>query len=180
MIIDVPYLLLLLFALYKGFTKGFIIAVFSVIGVVVGLAAAIKLSAVVANHLKTFTHIQAAWLPFLSFLIVMIATLALVKLLATVLQKSVELMLMGWANKLGGVLLFMLLYTMVYSVILFFAVKLDVVTNEATVTSKTYGFVRPWASITFDGVSKLFPIFKNMFTDLEQYFDTIAAGRRNT
>ncbi|MFP5042228.1 CvpA family protein [Parasediminibacterium sp. JCM 36343] len=171
MFIDIAYFILLLFALYKGFNRGFIVAIFSYAGMLIGLAAAIKLSAVVAIWLKTGTHINAAWLPFLSFILVMVGVIALVRLAAGLLQKTVELMLMGWLNKAGGILLYFSLYTTIFSVVLFYAVQLNVFTDSILHASKCYAFVQPWAPVAINGIAKVFPVFRDMFTALEGYFE---------
>src|ERR1700761_91527 len=114
--IDVLFCILLLLAIYKGYSKGLIVAVFSFFALIAGLAAALKLSALVAGWLRSGTNISVAWLPFIAFALVMIVVILLMRLAARLLQKSVEFMLMGWANRIGGILLYAIVYTMVYSV----------------------------------------------------------------
>ncbi len=65
--IDVICLVLLALAIYKGFQKGLIVAVFAFLGIFIGLAAALKLSAMLAKALGNYTHIAASWLPFWLF-----------------------------------------------------------------------------------------------------------------
>lgn len=174
MFIDIPYFILLLFAVYKGYNRGLIVAVFSFVGLILGLAAAIKFSAFVANWLSKNTHIGLGWLPVLSFLIVFIGVVSLIRLSAGILQKSVEFMFMGWINRVGGILLYSALFTMTFSVILFYAVQLNVLTTESISSSKCYGFVKPWASFVINGIGKVFPIFRGLFTQLEAYFQSTA------
>jgi membrane protein required for colicin V production len=174
MFIDIPYFIILLLAIYKGYNRGLIVAVFSFIALIVGLAAAIKLSALAANWLQKNTHIGLSWLPVLSFLVVFIGFVALIRLLAGMLKKSVEFMLMGWADKLGGILLYAAIFTMIFSVLLFYALQLKILTTDAISGSKCYGFVKPWATFVFNGLGKVFPIFKGMFTQLEGFFQASA------
>ena len=49
--IDLFFILLLIVAAFKGMRKGFVLAVFSFLSIIIGLAAALKLSATVASHL---------------------------------------------------------------------------------------------------------------------------------
>ena len=174
MFIDIPYFIFILFAIYKGYNRGLIVALFSYLALIIGLAAAIKLSAVAANWLQRNTHIGYTWIPFLSFIIVLIGVIALIRLIAGILQKSVEFILMGWLNKIGGVALYCALYTMAFSVVLFYAIQLKVITGEAIESSKCYGFIRPWGLFTINGIGKIFPIFRDMFTQLEHYFEGTA------
>ena len=51
MVIDIIFVILLLLAVIKGYQRGLIVAVFSLIAFIIGLAAAMKLSTVVAGHI---------------------------------------------------------------------------------------------------------------------------------
>ena len=70
MLIDFAFAALLILAIIKGYQKGLIIAIFSIIAFIVGLAAALKLSTVVAAYLKDSISISAKWLPFIAFALV--------------------------------------------------------------------------------------------------------------
>ena len=48
MAIDIIFLVLLAMAAFKGFRRGFIVAIFSLLAIVIGLAAAIKFSVLVS------------------------------------------------------------------------------------------------------------------------------------
>ena len=51
MIIDSAFLIIMAVAVFRGFSKGFVVGIFSFFAVIIGLAAALKLSSVVAQHL---------------------------------------------------------------------------------------------------------------------------------
>ncbi|HAI82608.1 MAG TPA: colicin V production protein, partial [Chitinophagaceae bacterium] len=72
MIIDILLLIILSWALWKGVTRGLFIAVASFLGFIVGLAAALKLSAWLAQWLQQQTGWSGSWLPFLAFLLIML------------------------------------------------------------------------------------------------------------
>src|SRR5437762_11559934 len=120
MLIDIVFIILVIIAIFKGYTKGFIVAVFSLLAIVVGLAAAIKLSVVTAGLLKNAIHVAAKWLPVIAFAVVFIIVVLLVRLGAMAIQKATELVMLGWVNKLAGSILYMALYTVIFSVLLFY------------------------------------------------------------
>jgi uncharacterized protein YqeY len=72
MIIDILVLIFLVMAVIKGLRRGLIVAVFSIFAFIAGIAAAMKLSVVVAGYLKDSVNISAKWLPFISFAVVFI------------------------------------------------------------------------------------------------------------
>jgi membrane protein required for colicin V production len=168
--IDILFFLMILSAFYKGYNRGLIVALFSFAAAIIGLAAAVKLSAVVAVWLQNHAQLNGTWLPLLSFLVVIVGIFLLVKIAATMLEKTVEFMLMGWVNKLGGMLLYALLYSMVFSVILFFLTQLHIFSNETIANSKSYEYIEPYGPIVISGLGKVIPIFKDVFQQLEAFF----------
>jgi membrane protein required for colicin V production len=67
MFIDLLFLILVVVAIFKGYQKGFIVALFSVLAFIAGIAAAMKLSVVMAVYLGKNLHIGARWLPVISW-----------------------------------------------------------------------------------------------------------------
>lgn len=174
MIIDIIAFVLLIMAIVKGLRRGLIVALFSMIAFIVGIAAAMKLSVVVANYLDDSVNISARWWPVISFILVFVVVVLLIRLVANLIEKAVELTLLGWVNKLGGVILYTLMYMLVFSVLLFFAEQLHLINKTATESSVTYAIIRPWGPWTINAFGSLIPLFKDMFTQLEQFFDRLA------
>jgi len=174
MLIDIVFVVLMVMAIIKGFSRGLIVALFSVVAYIVGIAAALKLSAVVANRLKENISVSNQWLPIISFVIVFIIVVVLVRVGAALIEKTFQVALLGWANKLAGVLLFVALYTMLLSVVLFYATEINLVKPQTIAGSYTYGYIAPWGPKTIDGFGRLLPVFKDMFSDLESFFESIA------
>lgn len=170
MAIDIILIVLLAMAIFKGYSKGFIIAVFSLLAIIIGLAAAIKLSAVAASKLKDTVHVAAKWMPVLAFAVVFIIVVLLVRLGAKGLQKTFELALLGWANKLAGIVLYMALYIIILSVLLFYAQKVNLIAPATIASSKTYNFIKPWGPKAVNSIGTLVPFFKDMFQQLEDFF----------
>lgn len=173
MIIDVIFILLMILSAIKGFRNGFIVAVFSFLGIFIGLAAALKLSTLVAGWLQDSTNIAAAWLPFLSFLLIMIGVILLVRLGALFIQTAMEAVLMGWINKISGVILYAALYTTLYSVVLFYAEKIHWIKPDTFVTSHLYSFIKPWGPKAIEWLGVIVPWFKGMFSELSHFFEKL-------
>lgn len=174
MLIDLVFAALMVIAIIKGYRKGLIIAVFSIIAFLVGLAAALKLSAAVAEYLKYSVSISSKWLPFIAFAIVFITVVILVRLGAKLIEKGFQLVLLGWLNRIGGIIVYVVLYIIILSIFLFYAEKLHLVRPSAIASSQTYSFVQPWGAKVIDGFGKVIPIFKDMFTELESFFNGVS------
>src|SRR5690349_24700376 len=136
--IDIIFTALMLMALFKGIRKGFIVALFSFLAFFVGLAAALKLSVFVANQLSQSIHVTGFWLPVVSFLLVFLLVALIVRLGARWLQKTIELVWLGWMNRLLGVIFYALLYVMILSILLFYATEINLFRQDTINASKTY------------------------------------------
>lgn len=175
MFIDIVYALLLVLAIYKGYSKGFIVAVFSVLALFIGLAAALKLSAVVAGYLAHGSENPSKWIPFVSFVLVLLAVLLLVRLLSSFTQKTFEHLQLGWINRLAGMALYMLIYSFFFSILIFYLRQLKVVTDENTSASVTYPYLKSFGPIAMEWLGKIIPFFKNSFEQLKEFFGKVAS-----
>ena len=174
MILDLIASVILILAVIKGFRQGLIVALFSVIAFIVGLAAAMKLSVVVAGYIGKAVNVSDKWLPIISFAVVFLIVVILVRLGAKFIQKSVELAMLGWVNRLGGILLYAALYILIFSILLFYAEQLNFIKPETVKKSVTYEYIQPWGPKLMDGIGKIIPVFKGMFKDLENFFDGVS------
>ena len=174
MLLDLVLVVIMIVAIIKGYQRGLIVGVFSLVGIIIGLAAAIKLSAVVAGYIGKAITISHTWLPIISFIIVFIIVVLLVRLGANMLQKTVEVALLGWVNRLGGILLYIAIYLIIYSVILFYAEQVNLVKPDTIHNSVTYTFIQPWGPKVINGFASIIPVFKNMFTELQSFFEGVS------
>jgi membrane protein required for colicin V production len=174
MLLDIILLVLVILAVIKGYQRGLIIGVFSFIAIIIGLAAAMKLSTIVAGYLGNTVTISAQWLPVISFAIVFILAVMLIRWGANLLEKTAEVALLGWVNKIGGMLLYLAIYILVYSIVLFYATEIKLLQSATIEQSATYSLIQPWGPKAVNSFGTIIPVFKDMFTDLETFFEGIA------
>ncbi len=174
MLLDIIFAVIIVLAILKGYQKGLVVGLFSLVTVIVGLAAAMKLSTVVAGYIGKAVKVSDQWLPIISFAVVFFIVLLLIRLGARAIEKTVELVMLGWVNKVAGVIFFAAIYTTVFSVLLFYTEQMKLIQPETIKTSVTYSFVQPWGPKAIDGFGTVIPIFKDMFEQLEQFFDGVA------
>jgi membrane protein required for colicin V production len=174
MIIDIAFVIVMILAVFKGLRKGLILGIFSLLAFIIGLAAALKLSVVVAEWLKDSAGSFSKWLPLISFMLVFIAVILLIGLLARVIKKTMQFAMLGWLDSLGGLLLYIIIYTIIFSIFLFFAEKLFLIQPSTIQDSKLYTYVSPWGPKVMDNLGKIIPLFKDMFTELQDFFGNMA------
>ncbi|MGN6494044.1 MAG: CvpA family protein [Agriterribacter sp.] len=171
--VDLLFLVVMIVAIVKGAMRGIVLALFSFVGWFIGLAAALKLSALVAVYLQEHTNIDAKWLPLLSFLLIFILVVLLVQWAGKALEGVLNLALLGWVNRLGGALLYVGMYTLVFSVVLFYADKMNFINEETLANSRVYQATAGLAPAIIEGVSALIPALKDSFHQLEDFFEGV-------
>lgn len=174
MILDLVFAVIIILAVIAGFRRGLIAGIFSLLAIIIGLAAAIKLSAVVAGYIGKAVKVSDQWLPVISFAMVFIVVVLLVRWGAKAVQKMAESLMLGWANRLGGIIFYAAVYTIVFSVLLFYAEQIKLLQPETIHQSVTYSFVQPWGPKAINSFGSVIPLFKDMFEELEKFFGGVA------
>ena len=174
MLIDFTYAVIFILAAWHGYRKGLIVGLFSLVAIIIGLAAALKLSVVLANYIGSSINISKEWLPLISFILIFILVLLLVRFIAKAIEKTFQAVMLGWVNRLAGVIFFVVIYTLVFSVLLFYAEQMKLLMPASIQSSKLYPFVQPWGPKVIDGFGGIVPLFKNIFTELENFFQSVA------
>lgn len=174
MLIDILFAILMVLAIFKGYKRGLVVGLFSLVAVVIGLAAAMKLSTVAAGYIGQAIKVSDQWMPIISFAIVFIIVVLLIRLGANLIEKTVEIAMLGWLNKIGGIVLYAVIYIIVFSVLLFYAGQMKLLKTATIEQSVTYSFVQPWGPKAINGIGAIVPIFRDMFGDLEHFFDGVA------
>jgi membrane protein required for colicin V production len=137
--LDIIFAIVIVIALFKGYKKGLIIALFSLIAFIVGIAAAVKLSAAVASYFQPHHSSSSKWLVVLSF-----------------------------------VVLFLAVVLIIFSVCLFYADKIHLFEKATLSESLAYPYVQPIGPKVIEGLGKWIPLFKNAFSELEDFFSSVS------
>jgi membrane protein required for colicin V production len=114
------------------------------------------------------------WLPVISFLLVFIVVVLLVALGARLIKKTIDFAMLGWLDRLCGMVLYIIIYTIIFSVLLFFAEKILFLKPDVIQNSVVYKYVSPWGPKVIDSLGKIIPFFKDMFLQLEGFFENLA------
>ncbi len=97
-IIGVP----LIYALYKGFTKGFIYEVATLVALILGVYGAIHFSDFTAEVIQDTFKYESQYMEYISFIVTFIAIVIGVNLIGRVLDKMIEAVALGFVNRLAG------------------------------------------------------------------------------
>jgi membrane protein required for colicin V production len=101
-LIDIALGIILIWGAFSGFKKGFILTMASFIAIVAGAIVAYYGSAAIAKVLASEVDLSSQKIAVASFAIAFIAVVLIVHLLARILEKFIDLLALGLANKLSG------------------------------------------------------------------------------
>jgi len=100
--LDIILLVPLVWAAWRGFKKGLILEVFSLLALFAGLYGGIHFSDQVALWLQNDLKLASDYLPIISFAVTFIAVVVAVHFVGKALQKVIKMAALGLVNKLLG------------------------------------------------------------------------------
>lgn len=118
-LLDIILIIILAFFGYHGYRKGLIIEVTSLAAFILGLFFAFYFSDVTAGILKQYFTIQEKYMAAIAFIVTFIAVLFIVLLVGKILEKFIDILLLGFVNKLAGGVFGILKGALFLSIIIF-------------------------------------------------------------
>jgi membrane protein required for colicin V production len=173
MTLDIIGLVIILLFFIRGYMKGIIVAAFSVIAILLGILCALKLSQTFASWLLVNDYVSTPWAQVVSYLVLFIGVVLLVRMIGKVIEKAVEGILLGTINKLAGGLLYAFLGAVLWSSLLWIGARAQLISPEKIAESRSYGSLSQLAPWFFQQAGKLLPFVQDTFVKLEHLFDTI-------
>lgn len=166
MILDILLGLFVFGAFYKGYTKGIIYSMLSLIAIIVGIIIAMNFSSFAAVWLAKNFNLPSIILPVLSFVLVLIAVIASIKLVAILTEKILKAIMLNFVNKIAGALVWSFIVVLIFSVLVYFVDQAGFLTSAVKQASITYPLVK---SLGPEGLS----IFQTFTPYLEESFELL-------
>lgn len=158
-ILDAIILICLIPAVIQGIRKGFISQAISIVSVIAGIWASARFANIVATWVSRYISSSEQILKIVAFALILVAVFILLGLLGKVLESILNFALLGWVNKLLGV---------IFSLMKAFLI-LGLVILAFNSLNNSFGLVKPEViadSVLYDPVKNLadtvFPYIKNM------------------
>lgn len=170
MILDIIGVILIIIFFVRGYMKGIIVAAFSVLAIILGIILSLRLSEKLASFLLEEKIITSGWVQPLSYIVIFIGVVLIVRLIAKAIETSLEVAMLGWANRLIGGLLYAFLIAMVWSSLLWIGERTQAIKPETITTSITYPYFSKLAPWVVTHMGAILPTAKNLFADLEAFF----------
>ena len=159
-ILDIVLLVCLIPAVIQGLRKGFIAQVVAIISLVLGGWLAYRFTSVVTGWLGQWISASGPALDIIAFILIFAIVVTVLFLLGKILETSIKIILLGWLNRLLGLVFALFKYVLIIGllVILFDSVNswFDLVSDEYLDSSFMYSGIR---SLSWS----VFPYLKSLF-----------------
>ncbi len=161
--IDIIILILLLLAAISGYRKGLVVELASLAALILGIWGAFEFSDITAEFLVENFNWHWKYLNIVSFILTFIVIVILVHVVGSVVNKIVETAMLGFLNRLAGIVFGILKSALVLSVILVVFDRIDrdvkFIPEDTKAESKLYQPLRNF-------VPSLFPFIEEWVDDI--------------
>ncbi len=108
----------LIWAAYKGFSKGLVFSAASLLALILGIYGAIHFSWVAEISIQQWFDMDPRYLPFAAFTLTFLIIVILIHLISFVIDKLIRAVALGFVNRLGGLLFNTLKVAFILSVLI--------------------------------------------------------------
>ena len=103
-VLDLILIIPIAYDAYKGFSKGFVYEIFSLLALGLGIYGCLEFSEFASDYLAKYVDKDKDWFPIATYTLTFIAIVVGVTMLGKLLDKMISLIQLGLVNKLFGVL----------------------------------------------------------------------------
>ncbi|UII27876.1 CvpA family protein [Fulvivirga maritima] len=171
-IIDIVLLGFILFGAYKGYSKGFLLEIITVLAFVLAVIGGLKLLHEGMSFLESNFNLSGELLPYISFVLIFILIVFLVHMLGKGLKKILDLTLLGSLDNLAGAVLGILKWTFGLSVILWLSTSFGLeLPDKWMVNSVVYPYVLIFAPTMVEYCSVIVPFAHDLFDTIKEMLE---------
>ena len=166
---DYVLLLPVLYGLYRGFSKGLILELASLLALVAGIYGAMHFSSFTFEYLSKYVEIEIPYLQMASYGLTFLIIVLVVTLTGKILTLLVKMVALGFINRMMGAIFGGLKALLILSVLLLFFDRLNkqfgIVKEEVLEASVLYVPIRTQSQAFYPNVMEEFQKQKDNFED---------------
>ena len=117
-VIDIIILVCCIPAIVSGFSKGFVSQAFSLVALVLGVWLSFKFSVPLGDWLKTYADLPGTVLHVISFGVILLIVVLLLRLIGKLVENLVKVVMLGWLNKLLGIVFSLLKAVLILGIVI--------------------------------------------------------------
>jgi len=167
-------------AFIRGWKKGILWAIASLAAVVLGSLVSLKLSHRFAQYIQEQNIIDSKYTLILSYILLFLLVMYGLRFLIKMVEKLLQSLLLGWANRLAGGALYILFSAFMLSSIFWLTKEAGILTEEGKNESHLYYFIEPIAPQGIQLGGEVLPFLKDLYEDVGSHLDKYAVAPLNS
>lgn len=167
MYIDIFLVVFVLIGVIQGFHRGLIRSVFAVLGTIIGFLAALKFAPYVVTFFESVFRLDPLFALILGLVVTFLALMLGIRWLGKSFENTLKLAKVNFINKLLGATLFAILMIVVYSAVIWFLARADLLSSEQKSQSYSYPFLQEVPAKTGAMIEKMKPVFKEFWEKMD-------------
>jgi membrane protein required for colicin V production len=177
MLIDILFLGTVGYGFFKGFKQGIINSVFGVLSIVIALMAAFKLSPHMTEMLEKGFNIYNPFMFLVGFIVTFFLTKWLLHFAAEAVTGVLEVAHVNLLNQIAGAAVLTVLFSFIFSVLVWFADGTRIIDPETKATSVTYRLLEPLRESGFKLIGDAKPVFQQFLSRTDKMIDGVEKQR---
>ncbi len=162
--IDIALIIFIVLGIYSGYKEGFLMELFSLIGIFLGVIGGFKLMGWAMVVLGERFNVDQKMLPYFGFAVVFIAIVIIVNLLGRAVKLSIDKSFLGKADQVAGAALGAIKTVFMLSVAIWILESLEIDFDRwKNDDSWIYRTVAEFAPSTAKRIGEIFPFLKDIF-----------------
>ena len=163
-VVDIVIVCCFLPVLYFGIKNGLVKQLVALAVIYFGITLSLKFSAQVGNWVMEHVHITDFWAKAISFILIFFVVALVLSLFGRIIEKILQISLLGWLNKLLGIVMTFCLFVLLISTLAYLVDSannlLEFIPKEKLEESRFYPMLLQLSQ-------EIFPRFKELFQQVE-------------
>lgn len=169
-ILDIIIIIPLIYGAYKGFTKGLLRELTSLLAVILAITLGFKLMDLVIALIQPYLGENNQIVPLIAFVAIFVVVLILVNLLSKAVKKVLDMTLLGNVDDFAGAVLGILKWAFAMSMILWLLDQAQIIIpKERTEGSILFPFLMAYGPKLIDYVSIILPFTQDLIHSISEH-----------
>ena len=175
--IDVLFLAAAAYGFYLGFKDGIINSVFSVLSLVMALMAAFKFAPYMTRALEQGFDMYNPLMFVIGFVVTFFLSMWLLRTIGHAISGALEFAHMDLPNQIIGGAVLALLFSFLFSVLIWFGDGARMIDEQTKATSMSYPYLEPLRKNTFTALQNVKPIVQGFLHETDKVMNQIDNSR---
>jgi membrane protein required for colicin V production len=168
MYIDIFLAIFIRIGIIQGFHRGLIRTLFSILGIVIGFLAALKFAPYVVTFFENVFKLSPLISLILGLLLTFVVLMLGIRWLGKSFENTLKLVRLNFINKIAGAVVFAALMIIVYSAVIWFIDRTNVLTAAEKEQSKSYPVLTEIPVRTGAAIQTIKPVFREFWDKMDR------------